>query len=285
MGNCIYCGEPAGFLRKKHPGCEKKTQQQQQIAQEARIKMAFEASRALKNRASLQELEATISDIETCSSVPISERKVHLAKGWEDAVEKFLEDGILDQSEEVELIKFQQHFSLNQELLDKNGAFTKVVKAAILRDVLEGKVPERLNLDVKLPINLQKAEKIVWVFSNSKYLEDKTRRTYVGRSQGVSIRVMKGVYYRIGAFKGNSIEYTERVHIDTGWVVFTNKSIYFSGPKKSTRIPYAKVVSFEPFSDGLGLCRDATTAKPQIFVTGDGWFSYNLATNLAQLYS
>ena len=29
--------------------------------------------------------------------------------------------------------------------------------------------------------------------------------------------------------------------------------------------------------------RDAQTAKPQAFKTGDGWFSYNLAVNLAQM--
>jgi len=49
--------------------------------------------------------------------------------------------------------------------------------------------------------------------------------------------------------------------------------------------PYAKIVSFEPFSDGLGLVRDAAIAKPQIFVTGDGWFTYNLVTNLSRIHS
>ena len=29
--------------------------------------------------------------------------------------------------------------------------------------------------------------------------------------------------------------------------------------------------------------RDAQTAKPQAFRTGDGWFAYHLAANLAQL--
>ena len=29
--------------------------------------------------------------------------------------------------------------------------------------------------------------------------------------------------------------------------------------------------------------RDAQTAKPQTFRTGDGWFAYKLAANLAQI--
>ena len=40
---------------------------------------------------------------------------------------------------------------------------------------------------------------------------------------------------------------------------------------------------FEPYDDGFGIMRDAQTAKPQSFRTGDGWFAFNLATNLAQM--
>jgi len=94
---------------------------------------------------------------------------------------------------------------------------------------------------------------------------------------------MKGVYYRAGAFKGHPVEYTERVQVDTGWVAITSKNIYFAGPQKSVRIPYSKVVTFEPFSDGIGLMRDSASARAQIFVTGDGWFAYNLVTNLSQI--
>jgi hypothetical protein len=29
--------------------------------------------------------------------------------------------------------------------------------------------------------------------------------------------------------------------------------------------------------------RDAATARPQTFVTGDGWFTYNLLMNLSEM--
>lgn len=195
----------------------------------------------------------------------------------------FLEDGVLDITEEKRLVEFKDRFYLSQSDLDKNGAMTRITKAAVLRDVLNGVVPKRLSIDTSLPINLQKDEQIIWAFPNSKYLEDKTRRTFIGGSQGMSFRVMKGVYYRAGTFKGHSVEHTERVHIDTGWVVITNKNIYFAGSQKSVRVPYAKIVSFEPYSDGMGIMKDTSTAKAQNFVTGDGWFTYNLVANLAQL--
>ncbi len=283
MGNCKYCGKPAGFLRSKHAECEEQHQQRQRIIQGGRQKIAVEVLRAITGSESFDSLERTIAEIEQSCFVPPSERKALLTKGWENSVEHFLEDGILDTTEEKRLVEFKERFSLSQSELDRNGALTKTAKAAVLRDVLNGVIPQRMSVDGNLPINLQKGEQIVWAFSGSKYLEDKTRRQFVGGSQGVSIRVMKGVYYRVGAFKGQAVEHTERVHIDTGWVVVTNKNIYFAGPRKSVRLPYAKIVSFEPFSDGIGVMRDTATAKPQIFVTGDGWFTYNLVTNLSQI--
>lgn len=63
----------------------------------------------------------------------------------------------------------------------------------------------------------------------------------------------------------------------------TTKHLYFAGDGKSFRVQYDKIVSFEPLNDGIGIQRDAATAKPQYFVTGDGWFIYNLVTNLAQM--
>ncbi len=61
------------------------------------------------------------------------------------------------------------------------------------------------------------------------------------------------------------------------------KDIYFSGPKKKFRVRYDKIVDFDPYDDGFGIMKDNQTAKPQAFRTGDGWFSYNLAVNLAQM--
>ncbi len=140
-----------------------------------------------------------------------------------------------------------------------------------------------MTLSSDIPINFQKGEKVVWAFRDCRYLEDKVKRHYTGRSQGVSVRVMKGVYYRVGAFKGHPVDTTERTHVDTGLVVLTDRNIYFAGSRKSLRLPYSKIVSFEPFSDGVGVIRDAATAKPQIFVTNDGWFTYNLVTDLARI--
>jgi len=204
-------------------------------------------------------------------------------RAWEAAVDEFLNDDLLDESEEKQLVAFQEHYGLSQEDLDGNGAYSRIVKTAVLRELMNGEVPAGVRVEGLLPFNFQKTEKLIWVFPAAEYLEDKVRREYVGGSQGVSVRIAKGVYYRSGSFRGRPVERTERVPIDEGILAVTDKHIYFGGPRKSFRIRHDKIVTHMPYSDGVGVVRDATTAKPQIFVTGDGWFTYNLLVNVAQL--
>lgn len=203
--------------------------------------------------------------------------------GWERSVERAFDDGVLSREEEERLAELMSKFSLNQQQLDQNGAYSKVVKGAILRDVCDGKVPDRLNVDGQLPMNFMKSESLVWVFQNVAYFEEKVRSHYVGGSSGASIRVAKGLYFRTSAFKGERVQTTSNEHIDTGLLAVTSKHIYFAGDRKRFRIRYDKIVAFEPYEDGLGVHRDLASAKQQTFTLDDGWFAYNLITNLARL--
>ena len=247
---------------------------------QARSNIIEEVQKSILSNSCLGSLEKKISDISKTTIISDKLKTDLLIKGWEKSVDKFLDDGVLQQEEEASLVKFYQHFGLTQDQLDRNGVFKKIAKAATLRKVMNGDMPEII-VD-RSSINLQKGEKIIWAFNDVKYLEDKNKRQYVGGSQGVSIRIAKGVYYKAGGFKGQSISVKERIHIDTGAVFVTNKHIYFSGEQKSLRVPYSKIVSFLPFSDGIGFIRDTATALPQILVTNDGWFSYNLITNISK---
>lgn len=107
MGNCKYCGKPIGFFRSKHPECEEKYQY-------GRQQIASEILRAIKGSDKFDELEKAISKIEKSSFIPSTEHKDLLVKGWECSVEQFLEDGILDATEETRLAAFKEQFALSQ---------------------------------------------------------------------------------------------------------------------------------------------------------------------------
>ena len=247
--------------------------------------MATLVTSAILGGGPVEALKSQLVDTARESYIAEGEITAYLIKGWEAAVEHFLDDSALDANEEKNLVSFIDRLKLSRDAVDKNGAFSRVVKAGVIRDLLEGKVPNRMKIDQPLPFNFQKSEQLIWVFSNVDYLEDRSKTEFKGGSHGVSVRIMKGLYYRVGAFKGEAVSRTERLHVDTGLLAVTTKHIYFSGPKKSFRVRHDNIVSFRPYSDGIAIVRDTATAKPQIFITGDGWFIHNLLTNVTQIES
>jgi len=287
MGDCIYCGKPAGFLKNEHRECkdlfEKENRRKQDLFEKGNREMVALVSSTITEGKPLNSLEQELRSIAESHSINSLDIKGHLIKGWEEAIDKSLEDGVLTKEEDSRLTDIRERFSLSQADLDKNGAYTKLVQAAVLRDIFEGKIPARVKVEGTLPFNLQKAEQLVWLFQDVQYYEQKTRREYVGGSVGGSVRIAKGIYLRTSSFKGHPVDRNETVNIGTGILGVTNKHIYFTGKDKSFRIPYTKVVSFQPYSDGIVIQRDAASAKPQTFVTQHGWFTYNLITNLAKM--
>ena len=206
-----------------------------------------------------------------------------LVRGWETAVQGALEDGVISEDEEDALSRYLDYFGIEQAQADRSGALTTLVKAGAIRDLTEGVIPQRQSIQSRIPFNLMKSEKLVWVFQNVAYLEDVTRREMHGSSRGLTIRVARGIYYRPSTFKSRVVEWDETVRLDTGLMGLTTKHIYFAGDTKRFRVRYDRIVAFEPYSDGIGIMREAQTAKPQTFITNDGWFTYNMATNLAQM--
>jgi hypothetical protein len=265
----------AAFMELKHAFNITKPELERRLAQTA---VVTELVRAITSGQSPGEVEATLAEIK---SILLSGHwREALIEGWETTVETFLSDKLINAREEERLLAYARYFGLADEELDRNGAFTRVVKSIVLRELCEGKIPQRVQIEGKSPFNFQKNEKIIWVFKNVQYYEDRKRRQYVGGHSGFSIRIAKGVYYRVGAFKGHPVDTVERVYLGTGMLVVTDRHLYFKSEQKAFRIRLDKIIMIEPYSDGVAIQRDAQTALPQTFITGDGWFTYNLLVNI-----
>lgn len=276
MGKCEFCGEDAGFLRSRHRECDDRHQ-----AGVAQIQGL--ASTALLATLNIDEYAAQAETVAANSYIGQDAlRSLHIG-AWENAVAGALEDSVLTEQEEERLDAFKDFFSFDQHDLNANGAFTNLVKGGIIREVLEGELPQRVNVSGDIPFNLQKSEDLVWVDQDTGYFEERSQTSYTGGYSGASVRVAKGLYYRVGGFRGRPVVTSQMTHVDDGILGVTQKHIYFAGSTNAFRVRYDKIVAFTPYSDGIGLQRDAARARPQVFVTGDGWFIYNLVTNLAKL--
>lgn len=302
MGDCIYCGKPAGIFKSRHPACveaeakaraeacakaaeETRRLSAQRLECESLVReLMQEAYFTVRDGGDLVSMEAKLRDAIAADKLTPPQMKEMLISAWEMSVDDFLDDGVLESEEEDKLVRCQNRFSLSQGELDRNGKFGRVAKSAILRKVLEGKLPDGVEVDTHGAVNFQRGEVPVWLFNGAEHFADTVRKQFVGRSQGMSFRVMSGVYYRVGGFKGEPVSTVERKLQDTGVLVVTNQALYFLGQMKTTRHPYKKIVSFNSFSDGIGLMRDTATARPQLYKVDDPWFAYNLVTNLAKIH-
>ena len=276
MGECRYCGDDAGFLRNSHRECDDANRDGWQQM----LSLSSESALPGRNR---ENLVTELGDLATSSFVSSEKIRDALLEGWEQAVQTALGDHLISREEETNLADYADRFHLPQEELDRNGARTSVIQGSVIREVVEGNLPDRQQVVGQIPFNLQKSEKLVWVFEDVSYLEERVQRERVGGAQGASIRVMRGVYYHTGGFRSRTVETTVTEKMDVGLMGLTNKHIYFAGSSKRFRVAYSRIVAFDPFSDGFGIMREAQTARPQMFITGNGWFVYNMVTNLAQM--
>lgn len=279
MANCTYCNKPAGLLKKFHKECADKYQSAKATIQIMVDKfLKTDSTNELK-----EEFYPKLSAIAVNNFLSSNDLNNIIVTAWEREVDSAFDDGLLSEEEENHLLTAAERLGVSDKQLNSNQYYQKLIKGAVLRELMEGKMPERIKIGGDLNLNFQKDETIIWLFQNVDYLENRTRRQYVGGYQGVSLKIMKGVYYRAGGFKGNPIDTVETVKVDNGILCTTSKHIYFKGASKGFKLPYKKILSLTPYSDGVGIQKDGVSSKPQSFITNDGWFTYNLLTNLMEL--
>lgn len=274
MGKCKYCGKDAGFLRSKHSECEAKYNQGL-----AKIKHIVNSCFVSKEDFYLKVVE--IRKIAVEAHIDDRSLKRNFSEVFDNAIEQYLDDGVIDTSEERTVARFIQYSGLSQNELNMNHSLEKVVQSKVLQDILQGKIPvPRITITGDFPFLLAKTEHLIWLFRNVTLHQQKVRREYVGRTHGMSFRIMKGVYYRTGGFKGHPVETTYMQRVGVGSVCLTDKNLYFASPEKSLKIPYVKILSVESYSNGIGLQKDGANEKP-IFLEGiNSWFTYNVIANL-----
>jgi hypothetical protein len=214
---CKYCGKFASWFRWSHPECRSR-----RTTGLSRVrKRAFDAAtKGFPNCDLKKELE----EVAKASFVKDDELREALIGAWDQAVDFCITDKVITNDEEASLTAFVDSLSLSETDRNRHGALARIVQNLTLRDISEGTVPHRVFTNDVVPFNLQKQESIVWLFPGAKYYEEKTHREFVGRSQGISVRVAKGVYLRSGSFRGRPIETTRMEHVDTGTVGITTKA-------------------------------------------------------------
>lgn len=87
--------------------------------------------------------------------------------------------------------------------------------------------------------------------SDAVLFAEHTFRQWQGGMQGVSFRVMRGVYYRVGGTRGRSYNRSVVEPDDRGMLALSDRRMLFVGQRRTIDVPLAKIASIQPFTDGL----------------------------------
>ncbi len=197
------------------------------------------------------------------STLPISDDKLQdvYYKILEQASHNFMKDRMITAHEQQLLDDFTQTLGIDLNNLPakyQSDDLDQIEQNKILRDLQQGRLPQRY---IQAPILLGKNEVVLWCYPQVTMYQEKVRREYVGRTSGWSFRVVKGVTYRTGGFKGHPMEHGYMNKEGEGNLYVTNKHIIFQSPTRSLKVAYNKLIGITPYSDGMELQRDGANAK------------------------
>jgi hypothetical protein len=101
------------------------------------------------------------------------------------------------------------------------------------------------------PIILKKNESLSIVMHNITLQEPRAVRQTHAAYGGPTIRVAKGVSFRLGGASARSESHEEIRAIDRGSLILTTKRLIFIGSKRTINIDLRKIMAIEAYTDGI----------------------------------
>lgn len=177
---------------------------------------------------------------------------------YNNVFSNFESDGELEKSELETLQTIKSSFDLSNEDVDFEKRVMPYHYVYLIRH--ENKLPtiKLAYEDNVSPVVLKKGEEIH--FTTPALLKEmKTINLgYQGGSNGVSIRVMKGVSYRVGSSRGSVKKVEKLVETSHGNLLLTNKRVFLhpAANCKPVSIPLDKVLAYNCFKNGVEIYKE-----------------------------
>ncbi len=199
------------------------------------------------------------------------------------AGKNYLKDGLMSDTEQHKIDEYVNTLGIQINQLPakyQDSEISKLGQATILKEIQKGIIP---NTGLTAPIILGKNESVLWSYGGVSLYQEKITKEWVGRSRGMSFRVMKGVYYHTGGSKGHPVEHSRMELQGTGSLFVTNKNLIFYSQSKGLKIPFNKIVGITPYSDGIEVHKDGANAKRITMQGFDPWFLMNMLSLISNL--
>ena len=167
-------------------------------------------------------------------------------------------DKRITDDEKNALEKMLSHFNLTKtDIAFNQDSFNKYYTLAL---VDKGVLPTIDNAQAEVNIVFKEGEVLHWAVAASMMKRKKvtTRINYGGLT--ASVKIMKGVRYRVGSMGVQSVSKEIMDTEDTGVFYITNQRVGYIGYRKQFSFPFKKIGSLELRSDGLHIFKDGKEA-------------------------
>jgi len=177
------------------------------------------------------------------------------------AAKKAIDDQRLSPTELADLYALARALDIELQLDQHTQAMFD--RCSLLWRIDNGELPT-----LNVGINLQRGE-MCHAVADTTWMEMRTRTDRINYGGPVaSIRICKGLRYRVGSVRVQRITREELIEVDRGRLYLTNKRVIFDGGKKNTSIRLSALLSFTPFADGVVL-EKSSGRSPHLLLNGD----------------
>jgi len=173
---------------------------------------------------------------------------------------KAISDEHLSLEERARLEQLRNALGLSDE--DIRHELEKIMELTLLMEIQKGKLPEIPLEEASRYIVLTPGEICHCVVNAELY--EKVMSKGRGYYHGLSFRIARGVYYRIGTYTMPKIK-EEIKQVDEGILIVTSARIVFLGKQRDLEIPLGKLLNIELFQDAFSIHRKGRK-KPEYFV-------------------
>jgi hypothetical protein len=180
------------------------------------------------------------------------------------------EDGSITTAKIEELEKLKTQFDLTDD--DVACEQKVLLRLRLITQIAEGSLPVIAKHDLPAELGnliLQKGETVHWIEVVALKEEKVISKKYEGGSQGVSIRLAKGLHYRVGGHRGHLVSTSAVVPVSIGGFIITNKRIIFRGDKKSFSLRHDNILDISFYDDGVSIAETSGKNRLVTFAKND----------------
>ena len=275
MGNCAYCGRPAGFLRKFHDECRDRHERASVLIPGFFPKF-FESELPVDRFCELLHAAAEASFVKP------DELKTLAAAGISKIVRTLLKRRLPTNQDIERILKITE--GLGGILADDPVLQELFAKANILSQLHDGNIPDLVTIVGPMPLELRRGESVIWIFNHVTSYQESTTAGIDDNPTSFDLLLGKADYYGLGHFKEASLPRDTLREESTGDLVVTNRNLYMlTSETESRRIPLARVTAMRAYAEGVFIACEPSEERTRAFALNDSWFAANLFVRLVRL--